>query len=226
MNLTVYQLEHSPYCIPITRALGALGVPFATRNVSNADRREVIELTRGGYYQVPVLSHGAEVVFESSPSSIDVARYVDRLFAGGRLFPPAREGLQRITIPYIEENVESVTFKLVDPHYLRAIEDPVERAMVRRHKERKFGPGCEDRWEREKPALQKEAERLLSPFDLTLAHTPFLFGDTPIFSDFALFGILGNLTYREYNSVPAPLTNLAGWFTRMRTFQYEPSAGN
>ena len=47
MNLTVYQLEHSPYCIPITRALGALGVPFATRNVSNADRREVIELTRG-----------------------------------------------------------------------------------------------------------------------------------------------------------------------------------
>ena len=55
MNLTVYQLEHSPYCIPITRALGALGVPFATRNVSNADRREVIELTRGGYYQVPVL---------------------------------------------------------------------------------------------------------------------------------------------------------------------------
>ena len=224
MNLTVYQLEHSPYCIPITRALGALGVPFATRNVSNADRREVIELTRGAYYQVPVLSHGAEVVFESSPSSIDVARYVDRLFAGGRLFPPAREGLQRITIPYIEENVESVTFKLVDPHYLRAIEDPVERAMVRRHKERKFGPGCEDRWEREKPALQKEAERLLSPFDLTLAHTPFLFGDTPIFSDFALFGILGNLTYREYNSVPAPLINLAGWFTRMRTFQYEPSA--
>ena len=163
---------------------------------------------------MPVLSHGAEVIFESSPSSIDVARYVDRLFAGGRLFPPAREGLQRITIPYIEENVESVTFKLVDPHYLRAIEDPVERAMVRRHKERKFGPGCEDRWEREKPALRKEAERLLSPFDLTLAHTPFLFGDTPIFSDFALFGILGNLTYREYNSVPAPLTNLAGWFDK------------
>ena len=28
MNLTVYQLEHSPYCIPITRALGALGVPW------------------------------------------------------------------------------------------------------------------------------------------------------------------------------------------------------
>jgi len=37
---------------------------------------------------------------------------------------------------------------------------------------------------------------------------------------------LGNLTYREYNSLPASLTKLAGWFERMRTFQYEPSAEN
>jgi glutathione S-transferase len=226
MRLIVYQLEHSPYCIPITRALGALGLPFVTRNVSNADRREIIEITNGAYYQVPVLFHDGRVIFESSPSSIDVARYVDRSFAGGQLFPPAWEGLQRIVIPYIEDNVENVTFKLVDPLYLRGIGDPVERAMVRRHKERKFGPGCEERWELERPALQTEAERLLSPFDLALAHRPFLFDDQPIFSDFALFGILGNLTYREYNSLPASLAKLAGWFERMQTFQYEPSAEN
>jgi glutathione S-transferase len=226
MLITVYQLEHSPYCIPITRALGALRLPFETRNVSNADRREIIEVTNGAYYQVPVLCHDGKVVFESSPSSIDVARYVDRSFACGRLFPPAWEGLQRIVIPYIEENVEGTTFKLVDPHYLRAIGDPVERAMVRRHKERKFGPGCEERWEQERPALQIEAERLLSPFDQTLAHTQFLFGNQPIFSDFALFGVLGNLTYREYNSLPASLLNLAGWFERMRTFQYKRAAEN
>ena len=226
MRLTVYQLEHSPYCIPITRALGALGVPFVTRNVSNADRREIIEITNGAYYQVPVLCHDGKVIFESSPSSIDVARYLDRSFASGRLFPPAWEGLQRIVIPYIEDNVESVTFKLVDPLYLRAIEDPVERAMVRRHKERKFGPGCEERWERERPALQTEAERLLSPFDLALAHRPFLFGDKPVFSDFALFGVVGNLTYHEYNSLPTSLTKLGDWFERMRTCQYEPTVEN
>ena len=142
------------------------------------------------------------------PLSIDVARYVDQTFASGRLFPPRWEGLQRIVIPYIEDNVESVTFKLIDPFYLRDIEDPVERAMVRRHKERKFGPGCEERWEKERPSLQAEAERLLAPFDLSLAHGPFLFDDRPIFSDFALFGVLGNLTYHNYNSLPASLTNL------------------
>ena len=77
MSVTVYQLEHSPYCIPITRALAALGVTFATRNVSNADRREVIEITGGSYYQVPVISHDGQVIFESSPSSLDVARFLD-----------------------------------------------------------------------------------------------------------------------------------------------------
>jgi glutathione S-transferase len=226
MRLTVYQLEHSPYCIPITRALAALGVPFATRNVSNADRREIIELTRGAYYQVPVLSHDTEVIFESSPSSTDVARYVDRTFADGRLFPTCWEGLQRIVIPYIENNVENITFKLVDPLYLRGIDDPVERVMVRRHKERKFGPGCEERWDQERPSLEAEAERLLSPFDLTLANRPFLFEDKPIYSDFALFGVLGNLTYRQYNPLPASQINLADWFERMKTFQYEPGPGN
>ena len=146
MRLTIYQLEHSPYCIPISRALGALGLGFEERNVANGDRREIIELTNGAYYQVPVLAHDDKVIFESSPTSIDVARYVDKTFAGERLFPSQFEGLQRIVVPYIEDNVESVTFKLVDPFYLGDVEDPIERTMVRRHKERKFGPGCEEHW--------------------------------------------------------------------------------
>jgi glutathione S-transferase len=221
MRLTIYQLEHSPYCIPISRALGALGLKFEERNVANGDRREIIELTHGAYYQVPVLVHDEEPIFESSPTSIDVARYVDKRFAGGRLFPSEFEGLQRIVIPYIEDNVESVTFKLVDPFYLRDIEDPIERAMIRRHKERKFGPGCEEHWMLQHDALFAQAERLLEPFDITLARQSFLLGDVPIYSDFALFGVLGNMTYRNYNSLPASLANLRGWFEKMRTFTFD-----
>jgi glutathione S-transferase len=221
MRLTIYQLEHSPYCIPISRALGALGLEFEERNVANGDRREIIELTNGAYYQVPVLAHHGKVIFESSPTSIDVARYVDKTFAGGRLFPSEFEGLQRIVVPYIEDNVESVTFKLVDPFYLRDIEDPIERAMIRRHKERKFGPGCEEHWMQQRDALFSEAERLLQPFEISLSRGSFLFGDAPIYSDFALFGVLGNMTYRHYNSLPTSLPNLGGWFERMRTFKFD-----
>jgi glutathione S-transferase len=221
MRLTIYQLEHSPYCIPISRALGALGLGFEERNVANGDRREIIELTNGAYYQVPVLAHDDKVIFESSPTSIDVARYVDKTFAGERLFPSQFEGLQRIIVPYIEDNVESVTFKLVDPFYLGDVEDPIERTMVRRHKERKFGPGCEEHWMLQRDDLWSEAERLLGPFDIILAKGPFLFGEAPIYSDFALFGVLGNMTYRNYNSLPTLLANLRGWFERMRTFKFD-----
>jgi glutathione S-transferase len=223
MSLTVYQLEHSPYCIPITRALGALGLPFETRNVSNGNRSEIIALTKGAYYQVPVLAHDEKVIFESSSSSIDVARYVDRTLAGGRLFPPDWEGLQGIIIPHIEDQVESVTFKLVDPFYVRDIDDPIERTMVRRHKERRFGHGCEERWLQERDALRAEARRLLSPFDINLASRSFLFGDVPVFSDFALFGVLGNLTYRNYNTIPDSLPRLRGWFESMQTFKFDPA---
>ena len=181
MALTVYQLEHSPYCIPITRALGALGLQFVARNISNGDRREIIEITNGAYYQVPVLSHDGKVIFESSPSSIDVARYVDRTFAGGRLFPPRWEGLQRITIPYIEDSVESVTFKLVDPLYLRQIEDPIERAMVRRHKERKFGAGCENAGKTNGPLCRRKPSGFSRPSTST-SHTRHFFSTTSRFS--------------------------------------------
>lgn len=220
MPIQVYQLEHSPYCIPITRVLGALGLPFEVCNVSNGDRREIIELTNGAYYQVPLLVDNGNVVFESSSSSIDVARYLDRKFAAGRLFPAEWEGLQCIVIPYIEDNVESITFKLVDPFYLRDLADPIERAMVRRHKERKFGIGCEERWTEERPLLWTEAERLLSPFETNLSFRPFLFGLSPLFSDFALFGVLGNLTHRNYNKMPDSLPKLTDWFARMQSFQF------
>jgi glutathione S-transferase len=88
MSLTLYDLPHSPYCLPIERILQALHQPFAIEDVPNWDRRKVIELTGGAYYQVPVLVHDGKVIFESSPESDDVARYVDTTPAGGRLPPP------------------------------------------------------------------------------------------------------------------------------------------
>lgn len=195
-------------------------MPFEVRNVSNADRREIIEASGGAYYQVPLLVHDGRVVYEPTADSLDIARYVDRTFAGGRLFPADREGWQQITIRYIENDVEGVTFRLVDPSYVQSIADPVERVMTVRHKERKFGRGCVERWTQERESLAAETEALLAPFDATLRHRPFLFGDAPVYADFALYGVLGNLTYRAINSLPASQLFLADWFGRMKAFRF------
>lgn len=220
MSLAIYQLEHSPYCIPITRALDALGVPFEARNIANPDRSEIIRLTNGAYYQVPLLVHDGTAIYESGGDSLDIARYVDRTFASGRLFPAEFEGLQRVIVPHIEGEIEGTTFKLIDPFYMRSIEDLVDRTLTRRHKERKFGAGCLDRWERERPALLVEAERLLAPFDLMLEQNPFLLGQRPVYADFALFGILGNMTYKGHNSLPSSLKCLAEWYGRMQIYRF------
>lgn len=220
MQPTLYQLAHSPYCLPISRALEALGVAFAVKNVCNADRREIIELTKGAYYQVPVLEHEGRVIFESSPDSLDIARYVDATFAGGRLFPGEHEGLQRLLIPHIEDTIEGVTFRLVDPVYLAGIEDVLERTLIIRHKERKFGRGCVEAWAAGRESLMAEARVLLEPYDLILRQREFLLAASPLYTDFALCGVLGNLTYNGWNSLPAGLDALAGWFARMKSFRW------
>ncbi|MFT3828268.1 MAG: glutathione S-transferase [Opitutaceae bacterium] len=220
MAITVYQLEHSPYCIPITAALRSAGVKFRTVQVSYGDRTELFRLTGGAYHQVPVLVDGREVVFESAGDSLDVARHVDRRWAGGRLFPAALEGLQRILVPHLEGEVEGTTFRLVDPKYLDGVRDLRERMFFVRFKERKFGRGCVEAWRKQAPQLRAQAEALLEPFDLMLRQNPFLLGAAPVFADFALLGIVGNYTYHASNALPARLKALRAWVPRLERYRF------
>jgi glutathione S-transferase len=222
MSVQIYQLPHSPYCLPITRALEALGVAFDVVNVSNADRSVIIRLTNGAYYQVPVLVHDGKLVFDGSEGSsdgLDVARYVDRTWAQGRLFPAALAGVQSLLVPHIEGEIEGATFKLADIHYVPTLTDLVERTMVIRHKERRFGRGCVDQWRANYEPMYAHATELLRPFDAMVAAQAFLLGAQPVYTDFALYGVLANLTFNDWNSLP-PLPRLAEWFTRMKTFRF------
>ena len=220
MGLTIYQMPHSPFCIPITRALGALGVPFQTIDVKPHTREEVIRATGGAYYQVPLLEHDGELVYESSADSLDVARYVDRCFAGGRLFPQAIEAAHRSLVAFIENELELVGFRLCDIHYVRAIGDVVARTLIIRHKERKFGAGCLERWEKGHDELMSRFVEMLAPAEVTLARQLFLFGEMPVYADFALFGVLENVTYGGHNALPSSMSNLARWRGELRDFRY------
>ena len=122
---------------------------------------------------------------------------------------------------YLENEVENVTFKVCDAALIPAIADVVERALIVRHKERKFGQGCIERWNQERGNLIAEATRLLNPFEQTLAcGGPFLFGTAPVYSDFLLFGILENFTFRDAAPFPADLPALKIWHGRLTSFRY------
>lgn len=218
-DVRLHQLPHSPFCLPISQALTALGIPFEAVNVSNGNRAAIISLTEGKGYEVPVLEHRGGIICETSAESQEVARYVDRTFAGGRLFPKRWEGWQSLLIPYLESEVEGVTFRLTDIHYVPSLSDTVERVMVVRHKERRFGRGCLEEWRRNQESLFTTATDRLRPLDRLLEHTPFLVGDQPVYSDFLLHGILSNLTWQSFNPMPN-LPRLVDWYSRLGQFRY------
>jgi glutathione S-transferase len=220
--MKIYQFDRSPFCIAIIQALRAGGFEPELVNVSNADRSEVIRLTNGAYYQVPVLVDEEKVIYETGPDSQDIATYVDTHWLKGKLFPKSAQGLQTILIQYIENSVESVTFKVCDAAILPAMEDIVERSMIIRHKERKFGAGCVDQWHRDRDKLIAEAERLLKPFEEMLinGHRNYLLADEPVYTDFVLFGILGNYTYKNVAELPPEYTGLRAWYDRVKKFRY------
>ena len=225
MSLVIYEMAHSPYRIPITQALRAFGAPFEHVAVLNWDRSEIIRLTNGAYYQVPMLVDDDRVIFESSDTSLDVAQYIDQRFGQGRLFPERFEGVQGVVVEHIENELECLTFELCDIHYIPAIEDLVERTMVIRHKERRFGRGCVNAWRADAAALKQETETLLGKFDATLKHSQFLFSDeAPIYADFALLGVVGNYTHGGHHQLSPNHTALLSWHQRLLDYRFTPSA--
>jgi glutathione S-transferase len=220
MSVTIYQLPHSPYVIPIRQALTAFGVEFETRDVPNWDRGEIIKLTKGAYYQVPVLVHDSRTIYESAADSLDVAHYVDSTWGGGRLFPERLEAANLTLTEWIEDALEGRGFKLSDVHYVPAIDDVVDRTMVIRHKERKFGRGCVESWTRDAGAIRAELDGLLSRCETTLRHSSFLLGSTPVYADFALFGVLGNVCFNGWNSLSSEQTALQAFVSRLQAWRY------
>ncbi|RBP42448.1 glutathione S-transferase [Roseimicrobium gellanilyticum] len=215
-SLTLYDLPHSPYCLPIKRILQAYEVPFEIVDVPNWDRRAVIEASGGQYYQVPMLVHEGRAIYESSAESNDVARYVDKTFAGSTLFPGTLAGLHDILIAYLDDEVEGATFRCTDVFYVPSIEDPVGRMMTLRHKERKFGRGCIDQWRASLAELRAGSAKHFARFDAMLQHQPFLLGSSPVFADFLLYGILTNYTWKGWNELPPDMPTLRLWLERMR----------
>ena len=193
------------------------GIPYELVDLPTADPGKVVELTRGEHYQVPLLedifSHG--LVWDQGND--EVARYIDSLAPLMKLFPEEVAGEQRILITYIENECESVGFKVCDAFRDRWLKSDRERGLHRRHKERKFGVGCLEDWTRDVNKLIEAFYRAIYPFEQILSKRAFLTGDRPVFADYALCGVIGNFLFAGTTSLPENCLMLESWYTRMRS---------
>ena len=211
--IVLIQFPWSPFCIVQRRILEYAGARFRVVNIPNTDRSLVWKLSKGRYYEVPLLQDGRTVVFETGADSQVIAKYLDDRFQLG-LFPRKLEGVQSILWRFIESEVEGYTFKL-DDIYWNELVPKAEAVAFIRHKERKFGKGCLDLWRRQQAELRHGLTQSLLPFEEMLLAHPFLLEDRPHFVDFDLYGMLGNFLYTGHYELPADHPRLQEWYRRM-----------
>jgi len=152
--------------------------------VAFTDREELAQLTHG-YIYVPVL--------EDDDGSVIVESRVicERLLASAdasHVVPSPLEGPIWAYADFADGPLEDVLFRIASPSVRDTWPTAFERALYVLIKERKFGAGCVDAWERQQPELLTRARQLLAPTLRTLEKRPFLFGDSPTLADAALYG--------------------------------------
>jgi glutathione S-transferase len=211
--LELIQFPWSPFCIVQRRILEYTGLPFKIVNVSAVDRSLIWRLTRKRYYGVPIIKHGSKIIFETDNDSQVLGKYLDFTYRLN-LFPSGLEGVQSLVWRFIENDVEEMCFKLNDIYWRENVPAPDQVAYIR-HKERKFGRGCLDKWRREQKAMLAELSHRLVPFEEMLLGGRFLLGAEPRFVDFDLFGMLGNFLYSGHYKMPPEHARLKQWHRRM-----------
>lgn len=206
--LTLIQFPWSPFCMTARHILERNGIPFKLRNIPYHERDSIIRATKGRGHTVPCVLDGKQAVCDVTDFGQEVARYLDRRFKLG-LFPEGLEGMQLILSRYIEGDLEMVGFKVNDSYVIPS-RPLVERVMLVRHKERKFGRGCLQEWTSHRKYYRAQFEDLLKPLDNLLAASSFLIADRPLFVDYNLFGVIENYLFNGKTRLPG-LPHLRRW---------------
>jgi len=217
--IELIQFPWSPFCIVQRRILEFSGTRFKIVNIPNGDRSLVWKLTKQRYYGVPIIKDGKSVIFEVNEESQVIAKYIDSKLKLG-LFPWELEGVQSIVWRYIEAEIENIGFKLNDV-YWREMVPASDQLRFMRHKERKFGRGCLNKWRAERKEMLAQLEEKLMPFEEMLLYKPFLLAQRPHFVDFNLYGVLANFLYSGHYRLPAAHTELKEWYHRMSHIKHK-----
>ena len=183
--MKLYRFVHSCYARFVQAAIGLTGAACEVIDVPYGDRDELATLT-GGWIQVPVLVTDDGAVLTDSRRIMTTLCATDPRFAA--LVPPADAAAVWAYVDWAQGALEDVAFRLASPKLALRFKRPFERALFVFIKERRYGAGCVDAWERDADVLGARLEELLAPTIATLATRPFLLGERPTLADAALYG--------------------------------------
>lgn len=209
--MRLYRFSYSCYARKAQMVLDLLGLRYDAVEVPYGDRTELAEVT-GGYIQVPVLVDDAGVV------TVDSRAICVRLLHGDhaeRLVPSPWQGPIWAYADWVDGPLEDILFRIASPGVRRRFARAADRALFTFVKERKFGRGCVDEWERTAGDLTAQARALLAPTVRTLSQQPFISGARPTLADAALYGQCAMLRSAD-PAMPAVIASALGdWMERV-----------
>jgi glutathione S-transferase len=212
-RMKLYRFKYSPYARKVQMVLDLVGAKYEKIDVSYSDRTELAKLT-GGYIYVPVLVDDAGKVVTESRT---ICEHLLATKEGARLVPSPWEGPIWAYSDFTDGPLEDVLFRIASPAVRDAWKDPGERALYVLIKERKFGAGCVDAWERDRASLVARARHLLAPTLKTLAAKPYLFGDAPTLADAGLYGQCAMLEEADKTLLTHVAEELVPFMRRLET---------
>ena len=209
--MKLYRFRYSPYARKVQMLLDLLGAKYELVEVPYSDRRELASVT-GGYVHVPVL-------VDDAGRAITESRIICKALLAGddgaRLVPSPWEGPIWAYADFVDGPLEDVAFRIASPAVRAQWTDPGDRALYVLVKERKFGKGCVDAWERDLKSLVEQARDLLCPTLATLKKRAFLFGESPTLADAALYGTCAMLEEADARLLPRVAEELAPYARRL-----------
>jgi glutathione S-transferase len=211
--MKLYRFRYSPYARKVQAVLDLMGASYDLAEVAYCDRDELATVT-GGYVHVPVLVDDRGTVITESRA---ICEHLVATAAGARLVPSPLEGPIWGYHDFVDGPLEDVFFRIASPAVRDAWRRPGERALYVLIKERKFGAGCVDAWERDRETLVRKARGLLAPTLKTLGARPFLFGDAPTLADAALYGLCAMLEEADRALLPHVAEPLVGFARRLES---------
>jgi glutathione S-transferase len=205
----LFRFPYSCFALKVQCLLDLAGLRADVEDVPYGDRSALVALT-GGYLHVPVLvdDDGGVHLESRAISALIIKQYAPALV------PSPLDGPVWAYADWCDQVLEEGCFKLAAPGIRRRFPRPVDRALYALIKERKYGAGCVELWEKSTSELLERTCAALEPSGRTLSEQLFLFGDEPTLADAALWGQLAMVRFAGVE--PAALgSSLAAWVQRL-----------